>query len=147
MSKLKENIQYYWYCFKLWLPINKLKILYWDIYRTIKFGFQRMFRGFSNQDGYCFYFNFVNRHIKLLKHFKKYNIGYPCNITAEEWDKILDEMIYHLELMNEDRVVEKLCEGMPEDYYPCYTEVGKIMERHKDEFFKLFSKWFYDLWF
>ena len=147
MNKLKENIEYYWYCFKLWLPINRLKFLYWDIHRAIKFGFQRMFRGFTNQDSYAFYSSFVNRNLKLLRFFKKHNIGYPCNITPEEWDNILDKMIYHLELMDEDRVVEKLCEGMPEDWFPLYTDVSNIMERHKEEFFKLFTKWFYHLWY
>lgn len=130
----------------MWI-FKRLQFICWDIYRTIKFSFQRMFRGYSNQDLYSFYSNWVERHLKLLKDFKKSTVGYPWNMTAKQWDEILDEMINHLEMMNEDRVAESLSKGMPETYEVDYKAVREIMERHREEFFKLFSKYFYNLWY
>ena len=135
---------------KIWfyirLPFCKLEQWYWNIHRNIKFGFQRMFRGYDNADGYAFFSNFIDRHYKLLKHFKKHNFGYPANLTEKEWDNILEEMIQHLYMMDEWNVIQSLEKGMPEDYKVDYKSVYEITERHKDEFFKLFSKHFYSLW-
>ena len=47
--------------------------------------------------------------------------------------------------MNENNVIAELKNGMPDSFKPDYKTVGEIMDRHKDEFFKLFSKWFYNL--
>jgi hypothetical protein len=105
-----------------------------------------MFRGFDNSDGWAFYWRFVNRHYKLLKYFKNHTWGYPTNLTEEEWDKILEEMIQHLYMMDERNVIKSLQEGMPDGWQPDYNTVWEVMERHKDEFFKLFSKYFYNLW-
>ena len=127
-------------------PYYKLRNLYWYIHRNVKFGFQRMFRGFDNADAYEFFSNFIDRNYKLLKHFKKHNWGYPANLTEEEWDNILEEMIQHLYMMDECNIIDTLKQGMPEDYEVDYKSVYEIMERHKDEFFKLFSKYFYGLW-
>ena len=132
--------------FYITLPFHRLKQLYWCIHRNVKFGFQRMFRGFDNADAYEFFSNFVDRNYKLLEHFKKHNWGYPANLTEEEWDNILDEMIHHLYMMDEWNVIESLKKGMPEDYTVDYKSVYEIMDRNKDEFFKLFSKYFYNLW-
>lgn len=57
--------------------------------------------------------------------------------NEEEWDLILFEMEMWLNLMDEDS---------PE--YDDLDELTKIdkMNKAKDEFFKLFSKYFYDLW-
>lgn len=136
--------------FNIWfyitLPFHKLKQLYWYIHRNVKFGFQRMFRGYDNADAYEFFSNFVDRNYKLLKHFKKHTWGYPANLTEKEWDNILEEMIQHLYMMDEWNVIESLKSGMPEDYKVDYKSVYEIMGRHKDEFFKLFSKHFYSLW-
>ena len=132
--------------FYITLPFRKLKYLYWDIHRNVKFGFQRMFRGYDNADGYEFFSNFVDRNYKLLKHFKKHTWGYPYELTEEEWDKVLEEMIQHLYMMDEWNVIDSLKQGMPEDWEPAYNTVYEIMERNKDDFFKLFSKYFYNLW-
>jgi hypothetical protein len=127
---------------------KRIEFLYWDIHRAVKFGFQRMFRGYSDQDLYNFYDNWIERHLKMLKDFKTSTWGYPMNMdTPEQWDEILDQMISHLELMNEDRVIESLKQGMPEDWEPSYNTVWEIMERHRKDFFELFSKYFYNLWY
>jgi hypothetical protein len=136
--------------FNIWfyitLPFRRLKYEYWKIHRAVKFGFQRMFRGYDNADGYEFFSNFVDRNYKLLKYYKEHTWGYPYSLTEEEWDNILDEMIQHLYMMDEHNVTESLKEGMPDGWRPVHNTVWEVMERHKDEFFKLFSKYFYNLW-
>ena len=117
-----------------------------NLYYQIKYGFQRMFRGYDDTEVFNMDFPFIERYLKILKDFRKNHYGYPASITNEEWDNILDELIKHLTLMNENNVIVELKNGMPENFGPDYKTVSEIMDRHKDEFFKLFSKWFYDLW-
>jgi hypothetical protein len=67
-------------------------------------------------------------------------------MTVEEWDAVIDEMLYHLKYMDEETVTEELEKNVPEDWSASYRTVNPILEKHKDAFFKLFSKYFYDLW-
>lgn len=136
---------------KFWYTITcipyRIKNTFWNVYSTIKFGFQRMFRGYDNADVWEFHWNFVNRNIKLIKHFKKHNNGYPYNLTEEQWNEILDEMLFHLEMMDECKVRKQLKQGMPEGWRPATNSVYEIMERHKNDFFDLMKEHFYDLWY
>ena len=69
------------------------------------------------------------------------------NVTVKEWEDILQEMCKHLYMMDEDNVAEFLKTGMPEGWEPAINSVYEIMERHKNEFFDLMKKHFYDLWY
>nr|DAT96486.1 MAG TPA: hypothetical protein [Bacteriophage sp.] len=117
-----------------------------NLYYQVKYGFQRMFRGYDDTEVFNMDMTFIDRYLKILKDFRKNNCGYPPSITNEQWDDILDEMIKHLSLMTEDNAETELKKGMPDSFEPDYKTVSEIMDRHKDEFFKLFSKWFYNLW-
>lgn len=117
-----------------------------DLYYQVKYSLQRMFRGYDDTEVFNTDLTFIERYLKILKDFRKNHYGHPVTITDEEWNNILDEMIKHLTLMIEDNVVTELKRGMPENFEPDYKTVSEIMDRHKDEFFKLFSKWFYSLW-
>ena len=116
-------------------------------HRAIKFGFQRMFRGFDNSDCWAFKWNFIERNYKLIKHFKNNCVNYPCTMTEEEWDNILDRMLHCLYMMDEDKVITYLKIDMPEDWEPATNSVYEIMERYKNEFFDLMKEHFYDLWY
>jgi hypothetical protein len=129
----------------MWI-FYRIKNTFWNIYRAIKFGFQRMFRGYDNSDCWAFKWNFIERNYKLIKHFKNNCVSYPCNMTEEEWDEILGRMIKCLEMMDEDKVTEHLKQQMPDGWRPTTNSVYEIMERHKNEFFDLMKKHFYDLW-
>lgn len=117
-----------------------------NLYYQVKYGFQRMFRGYDDTEVFNTDLTFIDRYLKILKDFSKNHHGYPPSITNEQWDDILDEMIKHLSLMTEDNVETELKKGMPDSFEPDYKTVSGIMNRHKEEFFKLFSKWFYNLW-
>ena len=129
------------------ISFSKLRLLLFKVYSVIKFSLQRLFKGFTSQDVYSFNKSFITRHIKLLKQFKKYNDATPYNLTKEEWDAILDHLIYHLKMMDEDNVIKVLTKDMPKDYNSSWESVTEIMNRNKKEFFELFSKYFYDLWY
>lgn len=90
---------------------------------------------------------FIDTMQDVLKVYRKNHNGYPifdCIMGSKEWDKLvkkydsdIDRMIELLDLMDEGN--EK------------YTDMHYI-EKHdsiiaaKDEFFELFSKYFYNLW-
>lgn len=98
---------------------------------------------------------FIDTMTDVLKTYRNGHIGYPVasyddkekqDAANIEYDADLDEMIQHLYMMDEMHVIESLQEGMPDGWRPSHISVNEIMERHKDEFFKLFAKHFYSLW-
>lgn len=135
---------------KIWdiitTPFYRIKWWVKDLYKNIKFGFQRMFRGYDDSDGWAFKWNFVDKNYKILNHFFKTHKSHPWNMTQQEWENILQEMCKHLYMMDEDNVTDFLRTGMPESWEPSIDSVYDIMARHKNEFFDLMKKHFYDLW-
>ena len=75
----------------------------------------------------------------ILIDFNKIHTGYPVGMTEEKWDDIIKEMIAHLTIMNSHREVDLFDSDAIE-------EERKFKELHKNEFFKLFSEYFYQLW-
>lgn len=91
----------------------------------------------------------------ILKEYLKHHVGIKCVDASlpkekwnEEWEKIINRMIELLELMDESNPIYDF------DYTdkPSDENVRKMKENdekryaYKDEFFQLFSKWFYYLW-
>lgn len=131
---------------KITIPFYRIKRKLKDIYWTIRYAFQRMYKGYDYVETFDVYFTFIERYEKILIEFKKHGNSFPCEKTEEEWNNIIDEMIYHLHYMNEDNVDKELKQYVPEGWLPCWETSGKIMSKHKEEFFKLFSEYFYNLW-
>lgn len=136
--------------FNLW---DKITILFYriknkirDTYWKIRYGFQRMFKDYDNADMLCTYDKFVERYTKILTEYRKTHIGYVCSMTNEEWETIIDEMIYHLHYMDEETVTKELEKDVSDDWSVSLDIVYQIMEKHKNEFFELFSQYFYSLW-
>ena len=132
-----DNIACPFYVFKRWI-----KNAYWEV----RYGFQRMFKGYDSVDTFETFAKFIERYTKILTEYRNNHYGYIGTMTKEEWDNTIDEMIYHLHYMNEDNVNDELKKNVPENWLPKLDATYKIMEMHKDEFFKLFSKYFYALW-
>lgn len=125
-----------------WRTVHKVKDMCWEV----RYGFERMFNGYDSVDCFETFAKFTERYSKILTEYKKYHMGYPCNMSEEEWDKIIDEMIYHLHYMSEDNVNEELCKDVPDSWIPSWNTADEIINKHKNEFFKLFSEHFYSLW-
>lgn len=120
----------------------KLDRLYWNC----RYGFERMFKGYDSVDTFEIFAKFIERYTKILKEYKKTHIGYCGTMTEEEWDNVIDEMIYHLYYMDEEHVTDELEKDVPDDWNASSITVYEVMDKHKDEFFKLFSEYFYNLW-
>ena len=117
-----------------------------DTYWEIRYGFQRMFKGYDEVDTFETFWKFIERYSKILTDYRKHHWGHPGEITEEEWDVIVDEMIYHLKYMDEETVTEELERDVPDNWSASYRTVNPILEKHKNAFFELFSKYFFDLW-
>ena len=134
----------------LWdiITIPYWRIRYWvrEICWKIHYGFQRMLKGYDNIDTFEMFAKFIERYEKILKDYRKNLTGHPADKTEEEWNDIIDEMIYHLHYMDEDNVIRELKKDVPEEWSPSLETLSNIMCKHKDEFFKLFSEHFYSLW-
>jgi hypothetical protein len=85
---------------------------------------------------------FIDTMKPVLASYSKNHHGYPCDFeNSGEWYKITDHMVELLDLMDE-------CNPKYEtkEYANDYDRQRTEMHAAKDEFFQLFSKYFYNLW-
>ena len=80
---------------------------------------------------------FIDTMKSILTSYRKNHCGYPMHLEEEEWDGIIDKMIALLDDMDECN--PKYDE---EEYNKRYEKMSVA----KDEYFKLFSEYFYNLW-
>lgn len=144
----------------------KLKNLRWEL----RYAWRRAWYGYDDIDVIEIDCSFIERYKVILKDFRKYHCGLfnvpeeyrdvfnKYFFNEEETDVIIDTMIYHLEMMDEDHV-EKVLYGMNiyddeysvEEYLNTITpermkKVSFIMNQNKEAFMRLFSLFFWDLW-
>lgn len=117
-----------------------------DVYWEIRYGFQRMFKGYDSVDTFETFAKFIERYTNILTQYRKRHVGYCSEMTEEEWDNVIDEMLYHLHYMDEETVTEELERDVPESWSASHITVYEVMDKHKNAFFELFSKYFYNLW-
>jgi hypothetical protein len=129
-------------------PFYRIKNKTRDIYWEIRYGFQRMFKGYDSVDTFETFDKFIERYTKILTEYRKKHCGIPMEFidSEEEWDNVIDEMLYHLHYMDEETVINELEKDVPDDWSASYITVYEVLNKHKDAFFELFSKYFYDLW-
>lgn len=120
----------------------QLDRLYWNC----RYGFERMFKGYDSVDTFETFAKFIERYTKILTEYRKTHVGYVGTMTNEEWETIIDEMLYHLKYMDEETVTEELEKDVPDNWNASAITVYEVMDKHKDAFFKLFSEYFYNLW-
>ena len=128
------------------LPFRKIKSMFSDVYWEVRYGFERMFKGYDSVDTFEVFAKFTERYQKIITAYNKNRHSHPCTTSDKEWETIVDEMLYHLYYMDSENIEKELCKNMPENWWPSLSTVDDIMIRHKDAFFKLFSEHFYDLW-
>ena len=100
-----------------------------------------MKKGYDEYATWETFYWFIDTMKPILQDYKKTMQGYPANMTEEEWNKIIDRMIELLDLMDENNK-----KYLAEEYrkYPLKGDTER--EIAKNEFFKLFSEYFYNLW-
>lgn len=107
---------------------------------------QRFKRGYAQSDVWNMDAWFINTAKPMLEDLLKNHHGYPTEISNEEWEAILQEMIDCITLMDEDNATEHL--GISDDDYSIgsYEKIMELMNTSKKRFFELFERWFYCLW-
>lgn len=126
----------------------KIKSLYWDLRARC----QRFMRGYSYGDVWNMDDWFIRTLKPMLTHLRDYGCGVPLDFEFHEdqWNAILSEMIDCLKLMDEDNAKKHLGFNTAKDV--CNMTIEDIrkrkdlMEKNKNRFFELFSKYFYNLW-
>ena len=74
-----------------------------DIKRWFISTYQRMRYGVSNEECWSLDGTFSKFILPRLKHFKKMKrYGYHPDFTPEEWEKVIDELIWTFEYLNDD---------------------------------------------
>ena len=137
---------------KIWdvitTPFWRMKHWIRDTYWEIRYGFQRMFKGYDSVDTFETFYKFIERYTKILTEYRKKHWGIPMEFvdSEEEWNNVIDEMLYHLHYMDEETVIDELEKDVPDDWNVSHITVHEVLDKHKDAFFELFSKYFYDLW-
>ena len=113
------------------------------VFNNIKWFFQRLFRGYSDYD-MINYDQFICRKIlPSLRYWihRKDRFGYPASLSSkEEWDNILEEILW---------AVEEAAYGTEEDKAFAagtdYDELKKIWDREKNGL-ELFGKFVQGMW-
>ena len=140
----------------------KLKNIRWEF----RYAWRRAWYGFDDMDCIEMYDSFIERYKAILKEYRKYHQG-SFNVPEEyrdvlnkhffdwqETDIIIEMMIFHLEMMNEDNV-EKVLYGknvydddyvMAENMFERGVHINSIMNQNKEAFMRLFNLFFWDLW-
>ena len=140
----------------------KIKNLRWEL----RYAWKRAWYGYDDMDIIEMYANFIERYKTILKYYREHHMGLfnvpeeyedtfnKLHFNEEETNAIIDTMIYHLEMMDEDHV-EKVLYGkniydddyeIAENMFEKYKHIYSIMNQNKDAFMKLFNIFFWNLW-
>lgn len=134
----------------------KLPRLFW---KNVKYSWQRITKGYCDKDLWSIDDWFIKIVPDMLQQLKETRHGSPgclgedyvsedgirCNDAChEEWDKILDEMIFLFREMDEETCQKKNITG--EEAEKTWKDLEQYQEICKDKAFALFAKWFYYLW-
>ena len=107
-----------------WYPRN-----WWSniryFFRTIKWGWQRATKGYSDYDTWDLDVYYSNMMIASLSQFRAETKGYPGYMNdIEEWYAILDKIIFLLKQANEDEPLEEKNELV--EWYEEYLETRPL---------------------
>jgi hypothetical protein len=108
--------------------------------RDLKFLKQRVVRGWDDSETWSLDFTVAKFMLPRLIRFKELKCGYPCNLTNEEWDAILDEMIWLLQYH-----VDHCEEGTAKSIRKYDISSDEFSNRY-EKASKLFGEYFGSLW-
>lgn len=116
-----------------------------------EFGYrkQRFKRGYASCDVWELRTWFVNTLRPMLEDLLVHHTGHPAELTNDEWESILTEMIQLLDVMDiwDDSAASRQIGALAEDRtYETETKISEEKLKATEAFFSLFSKWFWDLW-
>lgn len=123
----------------------RLKEKFWDL----KMKKERAKKGYCRQDVWNINSWFLDIIPKILKDFNEGRLGYPCDLSNDEWDNIIKRMIFCFEEANEDtcsQINEYNFDTDTEKWFKRRNEIGEYQNHMKNEGLELFSKYFWNLW-
>ena len=131
---------------KLTIPFYRAGYFLQSLFARFKWRYQRFLRGYACADVWDMDRWFIRTVKPMLQNLLEHHNGYPSELTDEEWNAILQEMISCIGLMDEDSA--KIHLGVSKDDFgsQSYELVYKCMYDNKQRFFELFERWFYCLW-
>ncbi len=110
-----------------------LSALWYNFKRGFKYAFQKFFRGWDDGDTWNLDLALAKLILPRLKRFKELNIGYPSDMSFEEWNETIDKMIYSFEFYKNGKQFDWSVDNK--------KEWAKV-----DEGMKLFGKHYGHLW-
>ena len=133
---------------KITLPFYRIRNILRDAYYNLKYRCQRFIRGYADEDIWNIDSWFLGSMKKILPEYLKRNNGHPISVNEDEWHEILVTMKGLLYEMDEDELCKQTYNR---ELYEIPSEVAreiiKEAENNKEEFFRLFSKYFNHLWY
>ncbi|KXB08130.1 hypothetical protein AKJ56_01790 [candidate division MSBL1 archaeon SCGC-AAA382N08] len=118
---------YYW----LRRKFNFLK----NLPHELKLAYQRARYGYDQENWWQIDYNFLQVTIPQLKDLKEKHRGTPSEMTEEEWERTLQEIIDGFE--DGKKAIDLEFEDL---------EQGKQLRQNLHHSLKLFNKYFFDLW-
>ena len=150
-KELQETLdpEYTWYE-KLFSPFTKLKVRLEEKREEKRFRRQRAKKGYADCDVWEMrtWFIYTARDI-LMEMYEKVD-NHPNELAFEEWREILKRMAYLLELMDvwDDSALRKELDISKDKKGDNVIELlNEQRMEAKDEFFSLFNRWYYHLWY
>lgn len=171
MSKTINTIglKYFWQNHKESRLRFKLEYLRWEL----RYAFKRAWLGYDDVDVFECHQRFSDRMILILERFKETHHGLwwvpvtsehyeylghidECTnqrcFNEEETDIIIETMIWHLKMLDENFVEEQLYgDCITDDNYRYKTHkerqrINNVIMQNKDAFMKLFNMFYFCLW-
>lgn len=128
----------------------KVKELWWQL----RYAWQRAWRGYDYMDTFELCFRFRERMVPILKNFRENNVGLfydsekQRNLTEEETNSIINEMIYHFENSDTDAWTENTnLTPFNDGDSDKITEFEQNAIEHEKQALAMFVKWFDCLWY
>ena len=115
-----------------------------------QFKHQRREKGYADCDVWEMRTWFVNTARPILMEMSEKVDNHPDELEFEQWRETIKRMAHLLALMDiwDDSTLRKELNINEDDKTADATALLNEKRREaKDEFFSLFNKWFYDLWF
>ena len=134
---------------KLTGPFCRLWWKFRDQRKAFGFRRQRYKRGYASCDVWELRTWFVNMLKPMLEDLLIHHTGHPAELTNDEWESILAEMLRLLDIMDiwDDSAACRQIGALKDDRtYETQIKISDEKLKATEAFFMLFSKWFWDLW-
>ena len=136
------------YTFWDWIttPFYRIRRFFYDRWFNFRQRCQRFRRGYADSDVWDMDHWFIDTLKPMIEQMLRTYNSHPGEITAEEWEDTLREMIACLTLMDEDAAKDHL--GLADEAWSVekHQQIKATMFENKKRLFELFEKWFYNLW-